>query len=299
MALVLLAHLTDIHVADERDYEEAWKPKVRKHSEEMLERLLADLASFRPDHVVLTGDLTQTSLRSEFERARAYLDAHLPGLSVTVLPGNHDRWSEEAYVGRWFEEIFGDLSTCELGGSGFPFCRLLGDEAALIALDSSPYVPGVNPADVKGFVSPEQLRRLAEIADDPRLRSRLLVVVLHHHLRLSEEDERAADPKDPTPLINAAAVIDALREANVGLVLHGHRHKQMRLDLRLGGRRVPVLCPGSATRVDARPDRTGRYGLYRLGADGLRDARFRAWDGATAQFRWAPDPLPEPNRIVS
>lgn len=120
MALVLLAHLTDIHVADERDYEEAWKPKVRKHSEEMLERLLADLASFRPDHVVLTGNLTQTSLRSEFERARAYLDAHLPGLSVTVLPGNHDRWSEEAYVGRWFEEIFGDLSTCELGGKRLP-----------------------------------------------------------------------------------------------------------------------------------------------------------------------------------
>lgn len=35
---VLLAHLTDIHVADERDYDERWKTKVRKHSEELLER---------------------------------------------------------------------------------------------------------------------------------------------------------------------------------------------------------------------------------------------------------------------
>ena len=282
---MLLAHLTDIHVANESDYAEGWKPKVRKHSEALLEQLLADLASFRPDHVVLTGDLTQTSLRSEFERARAYLDKHLPGQRVTVLPGNHDRWSGEALA--FFEQHFGEFASCDLGGAGFPFCRLLGDDVALVALDSSPWVPGADPADVKGFVAPEQLERLQRLGGDARLRSRFVVVLMHHHLRLSDEDARADDPKDPTPLENAPDVVAALQHANVGLVLHGHRHKQMRVELRVGGRAVPVLCPGSATRVDPRPDRTGRYGLYRIDRGRLADVRIRAWDSARARFDWA------------
>ncbi len=284
---VLLAHLTDIHVADERDYADGWKAKVRKHSEQLLDRLLADLASFRPDHVVLTGDITQTARRDEFERARAYIDAHLPGIRVTALPGNHDRWSEAAVVGRFFERTFGDFSLCDLGGEGFPFCHLLGRDVALVALDSSPFVPGANPADVKGYVAPAQLERLRQLAADERLRSRMLVVLIHHHLRLSKEDEQAVDPKDPTPLENAPDVLAALQQANVGLVLHGHRHKEMRLDLILGDRPVPVLCPGSATRVDQRPDRTGRYGLYRIEAGRLAGARTRAWDASAGRFDWA------------
>jgi len=284
-APVLLAHLTDIHVADERDYDDAWKAKVRKHSEALLERLLRDLAAFRPDHVVLTGDITQTSRSAEFERARAHIDAHLPGIRVTALPGNHDRWSGDAL--RHFERHFGDLAACDLGGRGFPFCHLAGDDVALVALDSSPWVPDADPAEVKGFVDPAQLERLRTLAADPRLRSRLLVVLIHHHLRLSLEDEQAADPKDPTPLVNAGEVLAALQAAKVGLVLHGHRHKQMRLELVLGDRAVPVLCPGSATRVDHRPERTGRYGLYRIEEGRLADARFRRWDAARGVFDWA------------
>ncbi len=285
---MLLAHLTDIHVADECDYADGWKTKVRKHSRELLDRLLADLASFRPDHVVLTGDLTQTSLQREFQHARDHLDAHLPGLRVSVLPGNHDRWSQAAMQNRWFEQSFGEFSACDLGSSGFPFCHLLGNEVALVGLDSSPFVPGTNPADVKGFVAPEQLDSLKRITSDARLRSRLVVLLLHHHLRLSEEDERSADPKDPTPLVNAPDVVAALAQANVGIVLHGHRHKQMRVELVLGGRPVPVLCPGSATRVDPRPDRTGRYALYRIAGDKLTDTRIRAWDPVQQRFDWAP-----------
>lgn len=281
---MLIAHLTDIHVADPRDYDGAWPAKVRKHSEELLAALLRDMRAIGPDHVVLTGDLTQTARREEFERARAHLDANLPGIRVTVLPGNHDRWSPESVA--FFEERFGDLLRCDLGGgSGFPFCHLAGN-VALLGIDSSPFVPGVDPADVKGFVSREQLERLQELARDPRLAGRFLILLLHHHLRLSDEDSRADDPKDPTPLINASQVEQALEKAGVQLVLHGHRHKQMRLDLEWGGQRIPVLCPGSATRVDERPDRTGRYNLYRIDGGSLVEVRTRAWHAERSAFDW-------------
>lgn len=289
---MIVAHLTDIHVARAEDYAgpggEAWIPKVAKHSEEMLERVLDDLASRRPDRVVLTGDLTLTSEEAQFERARAALDRHLGRVPLTVIPGNHDRWCGAA-AGR-LERSFGDLMRGDPGGphelnGRFPFCQLAGD-VAFFAIDSSPFVPGVDPADVKGRVGEEQLRALAHLCSDPRVAGRFPILLVHHHLRLSDEDALADDPKDPTPLEDAALVEEALASLPIGLVLHGHRHRQMRLDLDLGGGRLPVLCPGSATRIDLRPDRTARYGVYEVDGGGLRRARVRRWDPAEGDFVW-------------
>lgn len=283
---MVIAHLTDIHVANEGDYAgpggEAWLPKVAKHSEEMLERLLADLAAHRPDRVVLTGDLTLTSEEAQFARARAALDRHLGETPLAAIPGNHDRWSSSAQAR--LERHFGDTMRGELG-KGFPYCQLAG-EVAIAAVDSSPFVPGADPAEVKGRVGEEQLAALASLCAGPELAGQFVILLVHHHLRLSEEDALAPDPKDPTPLEDAAAVEEALSRLPIGLVLHGHRHKQMRLDLDLGGRQVPVLCPGSATRVDHRPERTARYGLYEVDGGGLRRARVRRWDDGAGGFVW-------------
>jgi len=284
---VIIAHLTDIHVAHERDYpspaEAAWHPKLRKHSEELLQRLLVDLAAQDPDHVILTGDLTMTSKEEEFARARAYLDRLLPGRRISVIPGNHDRWSAEAEAP--LQQHFGDWMRCDLGRTDFPYCHLV-DGVAIVALDSSPFVAGEAPADVKGFVDAEQLDELLAIAATAEVSARFLIVLLHHHLRLSAEDALVDDPKDPTPLVNAPEVEEALGRIPVDLVLHGHRHKQMRLDLSLGDRVVPVLCPGSATRVDERPSRTGRYGLYTVEGGALGAVRHRVYEPARDAFVW-------------
>ncbi len=282
---MVIAHLTDIHVARESDYpapdQAELRLRTRKHSEALLLRLLEDLAAQRPDHVVLTGDLTLTSERAQFERARSHLETALPGIRISVIPGNHDRWSAGAEG--WLQRSFGDWMRSDLGGDGFPYCHLAG-EVAMVALDSSPFVVGLDPAEVPGEVGAAQLGRFAELVRDPRVRSRFLLVFLHHHLRLSEEDAAAPDPKDSTPLIDAEAVEAALAASPAGLVLHGHRHKQMRLDLELGGRVVPVLCPGSATRVDDRPSRTARYSLYTVEGGALTLVRTRVLDPASDRF---------------
>lgn len=284
-----IAHITDLHVAREEDYAGAeadhWVPRVRKHSTQILRGLLHDLRGHRPDHVVLTGDLTQTSKRWEFEEAARILREALGDVGITALPGNHDRWSREAVEGRRFERAFAPWIRSDLQGEGYPTCRLL-DDVAVIALDSSPYVEGEDPALVCGHVPSEQLERLIAWAELPEVRKRFLVVALHHHLRLSEEDANQVDPKDPTPLTNAREVEEALARTHVGLVLHGHRHRQMRLDLDLGGRSVPVLCPGSSSRADARVERTAKYGLYRIDRGALVEARFRMWDPFGERMEW-------------
>ena len=75
---------------------------------------------------------------------------------------------------------FGGNARCDLGGSGFPYCHLLGDAVALLALDSSPFEPGVDPAGVKGRITAAQLARLEALAGHERLRGRFLVLLLHH-----------------------------------------------------------------------------------------------------------------------
>jgi len=278
---VLLAHITDIHVGREEDYrspdEAAWVARIRKHSVEILRRLLEDLAAHDPDHVVITGDLTQSSLREEFRESARLLGDCLGDRTMTVLPGNHDRWRAAAVEEGWFEESYGRWLRSDLPADGFPVCHLVG-EVAIVALDSSPFVPDLPPAEVCGEVSEAQLARLREWARLPELSERFLVVALHHHLRLSEADSRAADPKDPTPLLNAARVEEVLGLVPVDLVLHGHRHRQMRLDLPLGGRTVPVLCPGSGSRADPRSERAAKYGLYRIEGGRLAEVRFRVWN---------------------
>ncbi len=50
--------------------------------------------SLRPDHILITGDLTTTALPSEFRAARAALADWLDDPArVTIVPGNHDRYT--------------------------------------------------------------------------------------------------------------------------------------------------------------------------------------------------------------
>src|SRR5664279_2006830 len=69
-----ITHLSDLHFGH--------------HDEQLAQGLAADIATQRPDLVVISGDFTQIGSRAEFEEARAFLD-RLPAPFFAV-PGNHD-----------------------------------------------------------------------------------------------------------------------------------------------------------------------------------------------------------------
>ena len=60
----------------------------RVHRREFLLEVL--VAAACADHVVVTGDITNLALESEYEEARRLLDDVAPSVEVTVVPGNHD-----------------------------------------------------------------------------------------------------------------------------------------------------------------------------------------------------------------
>lgn len=75
--MVLLAHISDIHIDDgERNAERTTR----------VFRYLAGLPT-RPDAIVVTGDIADHGAEGEYERARALTESPIP---VLFCPGNHD-----------------------------------------------------------------------------------------------------------------------------------------------------------------------------------------------------------------
>src|SRR3546814_1850649 len=62
------------------------------HDGPVLPALVADLRQAAPDHVAVTGDVTNISLPKEFARAGGWLEGLGTPQDVTVVPGNHDAY---------------------------------------------------------------------------------------------------------------------------------------------------------------------------------------------------------------
>jgi len=69
------------------------------HEGTVLPALVEDLRRARPDHIVVTGDITNISLPDEFTRGAAWLRGLADAADLTVIPGNHD-----AYIGVPWEQ---------------------------------------------------------------------------------------------------------------------------------------------------------------------------------------------------
>lgn len=181
-----IVHLSDIHV-----WRYTWSPRrllgpralgmlelLRGRSRRfVLERLagvVAHAESLDPDHVLITGDLTTTALPAEFADARRELGPLLdPPGRVTVVPGNHDRYTGRAWMSRRFEATFGEF----LPRAEFPWLRWLDGETAILGLD--PTRAGVSP---RGLLAAPQLEAATALLREPGSRPDRLIVACHYPL---------------------------------------------------------------------------------------------------------------------
>lgn len=265
-----LAHLSDPHLGAlprPRLHELAgkralgffnWHRQRRAlHQEDVLAELIVDMRSFKPDHLAVTGDLINLSLESEFEPARAWLEALGTPHDVTVVPGNHD-----AYVGatashsgkHWGEYMTNDAVQVLVGQEiTYPFVRRR-DSVALIGLSTA--VPTL-PFMATGALGRAQLmrfsRRLAELKDEGLFR----VVLIHH-------------PPKSSPAHRFRRLIDArnfravLAEHGADLVLHGHNHVHSLIWLDGPKRRIPAFgVPSASSPPHSKHDSAG-YNIYEI-----------------------------------
>jgi 3',5'-cyclic AMP phosphodiesterase CpdA len=242
------------------------------------EALLADLAAHGPDHVAVTGDLTNLALPGEFAAARDWLARLGPSARVTAIPGNHDAtvpvpWDDG--VGLWRPWMAGDAA----GGSAarFPFLRRRGP-VALVGLSSAVPTP---PGSAGGWLGAEQLARVPPLLEAAGREGLFRVVLIHHPpLRGRGGWRRALRDRD--------ALRGVLARFGAELVLHGHHHAALKAELEGPTGPIPVLGAPLALRASREPAGWHLHRIARDGAAGWRlDTVVRAWDPAAGVFRTA------------
>lgn len=278
--MFVLAHLSDPHLGPlprPRARELAskrvlgfynWHRGRKKiHTGQTLEAIVADLRAHKPDHIALTGDLTNISLPAEFAAARDWLDAFGAPGEITVVPGNHDyyvRHRDENPHTLWADYMRGD------DGATFPFLRRRGP-LAIIGLSSA---IATAPFMATGALGQAQVDHFATLLASLEGED-VFKVVLVHHPPVGKRGDRFKR------LIDADAFRRIVKAHGAHLVLHGHDHMHSVNYLDgPGDSRIPVVGVPSASVVGGHGD-PAAYNLYRI------EKRGNAWhcDAVSRGFR--------------
>jgi 3',5'-cyclic AMP phosphodiesterase CpdA len=231
--------------------------------------LLDALLGSRLDHLVVTGDVTFSGETREFERVAELLRPFSEAGKLTVVPGNHDVWTEDSVETARFLRIVGpDGRGMKKAAPSYPHVVPLGDEAVLVALDSARY--GDDPWTTPGRLGAEQLRSAREVAKEHQKSGRAVLLAFHHHVVLPPERIPSDVHLARMALFDADQIVRTVAGQRIAAVLHGHRHTAFRVDLPGVGGPTPVLCAGSCSRVADEPVRRARAYVYEIDRAGVR-----------------------------
>ncbi len=239
-------HLSDLHFG-------------ARHIRRLSDLILDEIARWKPDVVVISGDFTQRGRHSEYKSARDYLSKIT--LPTLVIPGNHD---QPFYAP--IERLIRPLGR---------YCRYISASADMALNCAGMFFVGLNdnrPVLPGGFWSPEQRtwirEQLAQAPDDA-----LKVVVSHHHF-LWDGKWRPAGFWYP------GRTLEWLARQGVSLVLNGHTHIPVATETPQG---VIVVRAGTATCSRTRQGWGNTYNVVTLDDERI-SISVEQYDEATDAF---------------
>ena len=201
----------------------SWQSKRQwRHALSALEALAEDRRRQQCDIDIITGDVVNISLPSEFVAARKWLMEHFNSERTVLAPGNHD-----AYVRvRWADGL-GHFSAYMRGvrhddpeprppqsAADFPFVRVVGDVCFIVLNSAAPTGPGL----ATGRLGAAQLARLRQELTSAADAGLCRVIALHHPVAKGVVSRRKG--LDDGPALRAL-----LAETGAELVIHGHAHR--------------------------------------------------------------------------
>ena len=255
----------------------SWRRGRRaEHRREVLDALVDDMHEARPQHVVITGDLTHIGLPDEFRQARYWLERLGEAGDVTIIPGNHDTYARHAWsdtFALWEPWMRSDTVTGHMPITSrdelFPSLRIR-HGVALIGLSSAVTTA---PFLATGELGEAQLKRLAVVLRETGVQGLFRVVMLHHPPGEGTEKWRKR-------LTDTAALARVLAEYGAELILHGHSHRALHSSIQHAAGDIPVFGIPSASAVGRKPGRAAQYYLYDVRPEGAQwriNVRVRAY----------------------
>ncbi|MGH3997476.1 MAG: metallophosphoesterase family protein, partial [Pseudonocardiaceae bacterium] len=259
-----------------------------------LDRLAGD-HGLRPDLMVITGDLAEWGLNSEFEQVVEFLTALAEAVGLTrehvaIVPGNHDvnrdacaahflwekaherepvapYWPKWEHFAAAFERFYDGVDGVSFTPDEPWTLFEMPDLHVVVAGLNSTMAESHLAADHYGWVGEHQLRwfaqRLARYRDQGWLR---LAAVHHNAVRKAvADDENLRDADDLDRWLGQPRLVN--------LLLHGHTHDG-RLH-RLSSGLLALSTGSAAVTAEARPQEVpNQYQLLTIGSNGVtRHAR--------------------------
>jgi 3',5'-cyclic AMP phosphodiesterase CpdA len=243
----------------------------RRFRLERVPDLVERVKSLDPDHVLITGDLTTTALADEFHHARTALSGLLQNpTTVTIVPGNHDRYTIRAHRTGRFERYFGAFAP----EGPYPWLRSLDARTVVLGLD--PTRAGIS---ARGWLPETQLMAAADLVATSAERKNL-VIACHYPIAAPAEHAARLARKS---IVNGADLSTWLKTIGPHLYCCGHIHAAWAF-------RPPSipnqLClnPGAPLMHDRRGrNHPGFFEITMEGSDVTVDHHF--WHGAGWDFR--------------
>ncbi len=282
----------------------SWRIRRRHfHRTSVVRALMDDLRHAPIDHLVVTGDLTNLSLASEFGAAREQLKRFGDARDVSIVPGNHDAYVRVAQAASWnlWADYF-ESDDCEPGDresddresddretavessdprDRFPTLRVRGPLAVVGLCSALP----TRLFDATGTLGDAQLERLERMLHGLAKSDLCRVISIHHPIT-----EGATHPR--RWLRDAESLRGVIGRAGCDLVVHGHNHRTLFAAIDGPDGPVPVVGVRSASDIGQRPDRRAQYHVYEIerndesGGPRFRIAlRIRGYDPGSGRFR--------------
>lgn len=187
---------------------------------EIVER---EISRIKPQHIVITGDLTHLSLGNEYKKSREWLDKLSSYSEIMLVPGNHDHYTRKSNPDnlKYWESY--TISHPDLGYQKsrlrerdyFP-SLVLTSQIALIGLNTAKPCPSFF---AYGSVGEYQLQSLSQILEKLKHRNLFKVLVLHY----PPDNKHVSKRKG---LLDSDKLLELLQTHPVQIALHGHSHKQ-------------------------------------------------------------------------
>ena len=180
---MLVVHASDIHCGPE-------------FQTLVFESAVDEINALEPDAFVVTGDLTENGLLSQYRGARQVIDS-VKCKTKVICSGNHDYRSTGYLLFRKF----------------FPSRNVVKADNCVFTIVST-----ARPERNDGEVGHRQVVWLERTLS--RYKKMTKVVAMHHHL-IQVPDTGP----DNIPVVDAGDTLRGILEAKVNLVLGGHRHR--------------------------------------------------------------------------
>lgn len=292
--LFTFAHISDLHFATLsvnplQFFSKRWLGNAnvfftRKHAFDPsgLDSLIPFFRQQQVDSVLITGDLSSTSQRSEFIQARAWIQSlHAAHFPTFAIPGNHDHYTKSAYQKRLFYDFFPDRYDAHcpysLREEGLTLAKL-GHRWWICLLDTALATSLISSRGL--FSKKTETSLVSALQAIPREDN---VIMLNHFPLFTNESTRKE-------LVRKEALKQLLSQfPNVRLFLNGHTHRHSIADLRAS--QLPLILDSGSTAYK----HSGTCNLIRIGTQGCAVEAFKRTLSATnsdwksfssAHFTW-------------